>query len=209
MFVNTLDHSFDVLAFTETWFFDDSDAVHFTGYKCVPLCRRNRKGGGVALYITNNLNYSLISQYCLITDHFEFLMIKCLNTLIAVVYRPPSSEVGIFLDFLEKVLEYCALLNKPAIICGDYNIDALSTRPSKQQLLDLLVSFGYENVIHVPTRITNTCESLIDLCFTNFDVQKVKAGVLMSGISDHLSIFIFFTPYTIPTNGSSAAETQV
>lgn len=38
-------------------------------------------------------------------------------------------------------------------------------------------------------------ETLLDLCFTNYEIDHTDARVLISDISDHMPFFLFFTPY--------------
>lgn len=49
---------------------------------------------------------------------------------------------------------------------------------------------GCENVIEQPTRVTSNTSTLIDLCFTDFSKSASCSGVLCSGLSDHLPIFV-------------------
>lgn len=111
---------------------------------------------------------------------------------IFLVYRPPFGSVTTFLIYLESVLEYCCQSGLPAIFCGDFNIDLLSPTGNKQNLSDIFCSFGYQNVINIPTRITDASETLLDLCFTNYQPRECDAGVLIADLSDHLPFFSFF-----------------
>lgn len=60
MLLQELNHNFDLLAFTETWFLDDWDTVHFTGYRCASMCRSNMRGGGVAIYVKENVHFTIV-----------------------------------------------------------------------------------------------------------------------------------------------------
>lgn len=58
---------------------------------------------------------------------------------------------------------------------------------------DLLLLFAANNFVHVITQHSRTAlftSTLIDLFITNYEKKKVKTGVLSSGISDHLPIFM-------------------
>lgn len=60
-------------------------------------------------------------------------------------------------------------------------------------LQKLIGSFSHKNVIHVPTRVTEMSQTLLALCFTNYQGNEQEAGVLLSDLSDHLPMFIFVT----------------
>ena len=103
-----------------------------------------------------------------------------MGTIIVLMYRPPSGSVTVFLNYLESVLEYCCQSGFPAIFCGDFNIDLLATTSNRQNLVDIFCSFGYQNVINMPTRITDISETLLDVCFTNYQPRECDAGVLIA-----------------------------
>lgn len=191
-FLNSLEHTFDALAFTETWFNCQDSVVEFCGYNCLTMCRSKKKGGGVALYLRDNLEYDVIGEHSHVNSHFESLVVKCQKSIVAVVYRPPSGSFTAFLDFLQDVFEFCTSLKMPTIFVGDLNVNLLPTGrdQTRNELLDVLHTYGFENVIDVATRITGNSETLIDLCITNFPCADISAGVLTCDISDHLPIFI-------------------
>lgn len=120
------------------------------------------------------------------------------------MYRPPSGIVNIFFEFIENMLEYCTQLSVPVIFSGDFNIDLLFVNQSRQTFLDVFLSSGYENVINVPTGVISISETLLDLCFTNYQVYGIEAGLLISAISDHLPIFLLFTSHSARPNRPDA-----
>ena len=70
---------------------------------------RNRNGGGVAIYIRNNLHFELLNHDSL--NHLEALPIlvhpnKCSKTFIFISwYRPPNSK-PIILDHYEELMSF-------------------------------------------------------------------------------------------------------
>lgn len=95
-----------------------------------------------------------------------------------------------FLDKLEQCFDF-STRNHLSFICGgDLNIDTLKNDATACKLNVLLKVYGLINVIDVPTRVTTESSSLIDMFFTNLDIDKIKAGVLTCDLSDHLPIFI-------------------
>lgn len=46
-------------------------------------------------------------------------------------------------------------------------------------------------MITLPTRVTASSATLLDVCINNVHAPTVTAGVMSVDISDHLSIFLF------------------
>ena len=56
-------HSFDVFGITETHYSDKTQALPIGGYQRAVLeCRKERKGGGVAVYVKKGVNYILMDR---------------------------------------------------------------------------------------------------------------------------------------------------
>lgn len=194
MLLDDFKYNFDILAFSETWFTDEYE-VQFPGYRCTTVSRKEKRGGGVAFYIKNDLHFETVTEFSVVNPHYESLMMKCYHTAIVVIYRPPSGAIDAFFNFLERMLNFCSELGLTIVTTGDFNINMLSLERNKQVLLDLFLSYGLENVIDVPTRVTDVSETLIDLCFIP-QTNVIEAGVLISDVSDHMPIFVFFNPHS-------------
>lgn len=191
LYMEELKYNFDVLAFTETWFSNKNDVVQFDHYRSESIFRRSKRGGGLALYIADGISYRVITEYTVITDDYECLAVAGKAFTVAVIYRPPSRPLSVFLQFLERLSEYLLSLNLQVAIVGDFNINMLVSDAASTDLLELISSVGLTNVIDVATRVTNTSHSLIDLCLTRSLDGCMCAGVLSAGISDHMPVFCF------------------
>lgn len=88
------------MAFTETRLSNDTDIVQFDGFDTETMFRNDRRGGGVALYVKVNVMYKVVTQFTIRDPNYESLVINCLDTIVAVIYRPPSGSVGLFLEFV-------------------------------------------------------------------------------------------------------------
>lgn len=73
--------------------------------------------------------YELLSEFSLLTDDFEFLVLKSDIEIVAVVYRPPAGDIVKFLNLFESFLEYiCA--SEFRLVCGGYfNLNILEDTP--------------------------------------------------------------------------------
>ena len=156
-----------------------------------------KRGGGVCMYIRDNLNYSEHDFSNLnkstIDIEIQWIVIKSQfqrEIIIANLYRPPQGDNKSFLKYITECLDTIRNLNrKDVFIIGDFNIDV--SKNSDQKSKDLLQSmngYGLKQYIHGITRYGNT-NSCIDLIFTNSEYINYT-GILDLNLSDHQAIFI-------------------
>ena len=111
------------------------------------------------------------------------------NMIIGSMYRHPHNNHDEFFSaFCEKIEQ----MNKKysIILLGDLNIDvSLNTVKSAKDYQDMLLSLGLNNAICLPTRVTETSETVLDHVITNTNLEMMQAGVLTEEISDHYPVF--------------------
>ena len=195
--LNLLSNKPSIIAISETWATSDNDNLPIDGYNCILKSRKNKVGGGVALYLQSNieLKYKLRSDLD-ITDTSESLFIqinngKQKNIIIGVIYKPPNIDVNKFTDSFEKILKIISKERKPCYLMGDFNINLLKHEvhvPTKT-FLDTTLTYGFYPLINKPTRITTHSVTLIDNILTNVHNSQTKSGIWIVDISDHLPIF--------------------
>ena len=94
--------NFDLLALTETHLTDqiDDSEVYIDGYEIIRMDRKNRSGGGCAIYYKNFLDVVVITKYD--TPELEALWVELKlcsqRLLIGTIYRPPDQT-----KFLRKI----------------------------------------------------------------------------------------------------------
>lgn len=186
---NTFQPMFDIIMLTETWYSDDSDVFLLPGYEHFYLNRKQNRGGGVSILISNT-GFEIVSEYSAITDHYEVLCIRKKLEVYCVVYRPPNGNVSQFFEFLERLFSSMTEVKCNFILGGDLNIDFLDLSRNQSELSLLLSAHNLQNVISLPTRITASCSSLLDIFITNHDSSNITAGVMSLDLSDHLPIFM-------------------
>ena len=165
---------------------------------------RDRHGGGCVMYVAQHLTYNHRTDLELPDYEHIWVDIKLKDKLFAVntFYRPPVNtheEKSRFLDFSEQLLlklNTHSSTNK--IIACDLNFGnifckypILEPKPLDDTAPDLYASYGMTQVIDIPTRITETTTSLIDLFFTNKPEEIVVQGTLPC-IADHEGIICSF-----------------
>lgn len=161
-----------------------------TGYRSIHCESHSTHTGGVIAYIEKNLNIKDINVFktqflwCL---SFKINMNKETMT-IAAVYLSASENKNIVLDNFIPWLENIAIGNN-LICCGDFNINVKEDSQFSRRLINCFVDNGLRQVINMPTRVTLNSATIIDLCATNLNKNKINCIVSDEDqISDHKNI---------------------
>ena len=210
-YLDLLNHQFTLIGITETWLRDDDcDLYNISNYIIVENLRQDRSGGGVALFVQNNVKYSVRHDLETFDHEFESLFIEIdkgqLNSdktvIVGVVYRPPNTSIDSFnmkisgiMDILKKETIYCYLT-------GDFNINILNSdnHDLTAQFVDIMISNAFLPLITRPTRVTANSAPLIDNIFTNnFDnITQSVHGIYVTDILDHYPVFCINRGVMIP-----------
>ena len=163
------------------------------------LTEKNKKGGGVCLYIDENISYNVRTDINELNflKYTECLFIeiercKSQNIVVGIVYRPPDQSIVEYNDYIDKLLgQIAGRENKLVFMMGNYNINLLNSDVHEPtgEFVDILSSYSLYPSILKPTRITCTSATLIDNIFTNNHANQTS-GILLSDIGDHLPIFV-------------------
>lgn len=118
-----------ILAVTETWALTDNDNLPIPGYSSISKARKDKTGGGVAIYLQNKINLKYKVRVDLsLGDCAESLFIQLTNSkqkhvIIGVVYKPPDTDVEKFNNTMEDILKAISTEHKPCYLMGDFNIN--------------------------------------------------------------------------------------
>ncbi len=188
------DNPFDIVGLSETYLTaktDDSE-LHVDGYT---LYRKDRgsRGGGVALYVSNELPHEICTDINNSID-IEALWVKVKrpyskSVYVCSLYRPPSADHEYFEKML-LMLEHVMEDNNEIIVTGDFNYDyvvdeTLANNPA--HYIELLLNC--KQLIQTPTRITPTSSSTIDLIFSSMPECHGQSGTVKCTMSDHYMIY--------------------
>lgn len=180
------------IAITEMWLNDSiSDTeVEIEGYKIERLDRKQRRGGGVVLYLLDSLKFT--RRRDLEEQHFEAIWVQLelsrTKYLIGCVYRAPDESLEVF-DYLDDVLRYATRNQFETIILGDLNCDCLdNTLAQSERLEEFLTANELEQLIKEPTRVTSNSASLLDVLITTTPTLFKSTKVLSTSFSDHQPI---------------------
>jgi len=160
-----------VISITESWLDNTvtNAEIHVEGYNVVRL-DRSRHGGGVCVYIRDDIAFS--PRQDLHDDRLEALWIdivipKTKPITIGTVYRPPKETA--FLNNFEKILNKINQINELYIV-GDINICLLHNRSSMyKNYMNILQASNLKQILFEPTRITENSKTLLDHVIVNFE----------------------------------------
>jgi hypothetical protein len=207
-------HKFTVIAITETWLKPHSiDLYPLQGYAQESTTINWKPGGGITLYINDQLDYKVRQEFNHVTYDLETLWIELdkkkigtsQNIIIAGIYRAPGSDIASFNEYLNCTLETIKRENKITYYLGDFNIDLLkhSNHLPTSEFIILNFSHSFTPLINKPTRVTPNSATIIDNIFTNDQqYEKNVTCILPSDLSDHFPILHFSykpKPCFIPT----------
>ena len=194
-------YPFDVITLSETWLKDNQhvlDYVRISGYSIEYRNRKDRSGGGVGIYLRDNINSKVRSDIINLEPDFEHIWIeiegknKHSHVLIGNFYQPNFNKTD-QLNWLDK---FEAMLTKITsawsgilVLIGDMNINLFDTdSPVTQKYVDILAAHNLHQHIDKATR--NSC-SLIDHISTNYPNKVKHTDVIpCPEVSDHDMPFI-------------------
>ncbi|XP_068690306.1 uncharacterized protein [Montipora foliosa] len=185
---------FDIFAINESKI-DESipdNEISIPGYNLIRK-DRNRAGGGVVLYIRDNIPFS--DRKDLVPSSLEMFCAEInrphsKSFLVCTWYRPPNSDMDLFNE-CEIFFQRCDADSRELILVGDLNCDVskVSFDPHTRQLIFLCSLYQTDQLIDKPTRVTDTSAAMIDLVLTNVKENIHASGVIHLGISDPSLIY--------------------
>jgi hypothetical protein len=212
-YLKCLSMDFSLIGLSETWFSEGTiDAVRLPGYKHVYNLRKTR-GGGVSIFIRDNLRILEHPELSVCHDSFESIFVELpkgslLNykeaLFIGVVYRPPRYNHDAFNNHLVNILQTIRSAGANCMLMGDFNYDLLSTdtHAPTHDFLESLYCQSFLPLINRPTRICGDSVTLLDnIFFNDFTCTNTVQGILVTDISDHYPVFCNLGS-VVPTDSS-------
>jgi len=182
------------MGFTETHVTNavENHELEIDGYACVRGDSESNRTGGVLLYVDKSIKFEIMA-----TDNCERnwwtvtikISDKHYRGSLMLVYHSPSGSDASFIDFLEETCNN-NLLNGSVIIMGDFNIDMKTKNYCQNKLIRVMNSVGLKQLVSEPTRIVNTSETIIDLVFTNEELEVVVRHE--PKITDHSIVMLYW-----------------
>jgi len=183
----------DVLCFTEHWIKEDYlNLIQIEQYKLVSeFSRKMYDHGGSCIYVKKGIRTKELNCFTDISVEKEFEMsateLVDFGFIIVCIYRPPDSNFWTFLKILESTIQIAQEKEKKLLMCGDWNVNFMLNNTRIDEVKNLLGSYGLQNIVRFPTRITPKSESLLDVIVINKYNLKLEVSVIDLGFSDHLA----------------------
>ena len=183
----------DIILLCETWQSKNSPIPIIEGYQVIQKYREHRKGGGVAILISENLNHRRRPDLESNTNVLEYCAIEVKlareNVICCSCYRTSNTDVKIFQTEYESLLNKLKPCKSKIIMGMDHNLDLLKYskhRPTRK-FIQINENFDLVPCITHPTRLTHSSATLIDNIFVNTEqVRDLRSVILINDISDHL-----------------------
>ena len=198
--------SFSVISLQELWAIKNSQDVNIHKYQTIVYKgREGKKGGGVGFLIREGLNFQELRDLNVFKEGFlESMFIKVFTQngrykIIGNIYRPPNSNIDIFLLALELILKKldCKEFKnaEEILISGDFNINVLShlNHAPTNRFLSLMLTHSFMPTITLPSRISENTATCIDNIFSNKQNLNFQSGLILEHITDHLPVFLAHT----------------
>ena len=185
----------DILMLCETWQSKNSRILKLPRYEYVYKARTHKLGGGVGIFISNNLKYKSRPDLEIETDAVEHciveLKLKNKKMLMCSGYRAPGQNPGKFVKEYEELISHMNSTRLPVIIGLDHNLDLLKHKNHNPTLrfVEKNLDLNMVPCITKPTRITKSSATLIDNIFVPLNlVPNVSSYIVIEDMSDHLPI---------------------
>ena len=170
--------------------------------------RHNSHGGGVAVFVRNDLTAKIIDTSDFYVEKDCEIIALEINVgkekiLCVEIYHSPNRNHNKFVNCLGALLESVTKTWSTVIIAGDFNYNLLNQKhKATEQVFDIFVDNRFLPLITIPTRVTHSSCTLIDniYLFNNTKASlsdQTYSSVILDDMSDHFPCFVsiptFFT----------------
>ena len=150
-YLQLLSIKFSVIGMTETWLDNTSCLLYsMPKYNFVESHRKNKSGGGVAIFLRDGMLYKQCTDLSVFNDCCESCFIEIekkvfgheKNVVVGVSYRPPNTDIQCFIDAVKGICDKLRNENELCYLLGDYNINLLNvdTHTSTADFSDAICS---------------------------------------------------------------------
>ena len=159
--------------------------------------RKNPKGGGVCVFVHQNLSFKLREDLSINCDAIQSLPIeisstKSKNIILNTIYRPPNGDMKQCETYFKDVFSKNGKNLENIVLAGDFNINFLDfeTNENVQDFLNLMFHYNMIPLTNKPTRVTRHSKNAIDHIITNSvtDHNDFKSAIIKTDLSDHFPI---------------------
>ena len=153
--------------------------------------------GGVAILVSTRLTHKLIKLKKTCSSYESIFVEVTINPgkkiLCGSIYRPPNTNLDLFLEEYENTLHELKKINANVVLGLDHNLDFLKADKYKstQRFIESTLEQSLVPTIMRPTRITKTTATLTDSIIVSQNYcGKFSSHVLIDNTSDHLPTLV-------------------
>ena len=109
------------------------------------------------------------------------------HIIVGVIFRPYDTDVSVFNNAVNFILDKLKPESKSVYISVDYNITLLNIDKHSltPEFLDIMFSYSFFPLINRPTRVRAESATLIDNIYCNVLKRNIFSGIFYTEISDH------------------------
>ena len=208
-YLEDIANEYDVLCITETHLDENITFCDLLIENYAQPFRKDRNcmGGGILVYCNENLYTKRRAD--LESPNVETIWIeiklKGMILMICAVYRPPNSNDSFWENF-SYAIEQAHETSNNIIIAGDINVNMLSV--NRHPLKDILIKFSLTNTITEPTRVGQTCNTLLDPIILSDSLSFTYSSVIdvLRSMSDHNACVTYVT---VPVRNNKSFQREV
>ena len=192
------DSRVDVVMLVETWLNKNNDKrLKIPGYQFFGFHRKQKRGVGVGILVSQELQCRTRKDLCLNVPDFESITMEIRthsdSFYVCTIYRPPNSKEKEFIKHYKRLLGKFNQPQKEKLIIGlDHNMDLKnhSKHPPTKEFIDINLDSNLIPTITKPTRITRNSATLINNIIVGKQFHDFEATIGISDISDHLPLIL-------------------
>ena len=204
-----------VITISETWLNQHSPSFEIPGYRIFRTDRLHKKGGGVAVLVSNRLcsrklttigTDPAIVESCIVEIKGNFKPI-----VVSSLYRPPNTNTKLFLDNYRNLITQLKKITPEIIISLDHNLDFLKSdyHGPTNDFVNLILDQQQLPTISRPTRIARQSATLIDNIIVNQShCEKITSLILIDDTSDHLPCVTVLHDLVVNRNKKQKIKTR-
>ena len=178
--------------------FDKKSNFELSGYQFLHQTRKNRKKGGVCVFVHENLNFKLREDLSINCDAIQSLSIEISNTkskniILNTIYRSSNGDIKQCETHFKDVFSKNGKNLKNIVFAGDFNINFLDSETNKnvQDFLSLMFRYNMIPLTNKPTEVTrHSANAIRDHIISNSVTGQndFKSAITKTDLSDHFPI---------------------
>ena len=199
-FLASLNGNFSVIVLTESWCdetVNENFLLNLDNYFSIHQTRKNKKGGGICIYMHKHLEFKLRNDIDIFNNETETCSVEIINSksrsfVVTSVYRPPKGDIKVFKNYCKDFLKKKSASSKKVFMVGDLNINSFDYDNNElvKKLFNLTFQSGFLPLIQRATRVTRTTATAIGHIITDAILESIMhCGIIKANISDHFPIF--------------------